>query len=584
MSEGMVQGSLVSATMVSPIVAQIEYPVLKKLGKQNIRKFLTERRSYVREIEERNAQGNGTVGRPVSLNFSVDPSILESLVELGQLGPAVKSVSEVTDAVLITWLEKHSDLKKDGLSASQVQAIVDRSLRINMSEKDTEQRIIMLFADYRGILRNHGLAWIVDENPKTAVNHIVDALKPSILKKRIKDDLTFGHIALRKDFLGFMRHVIRRAEHYSDYEEPTDPPHKLGKPNSVSGTNTGPTIPSSGSCRVSRTPAANAANTQPSQSTGKGRARSPPACLNPSCSLKHYLKECQNTSQERKDELYAELAERRKHNGEQRSTRRDTSAIQPFQNAAAAGRQAHQSGGAKSVRIAGPPPAGRVKVSFQSAVDCIALPDSGADDNVIPRSLVGKIEESGLFIPTRTLKNPVRVDLAFQGPGLTAEVHHQAQLTVELQLTAGPLRLRNCKWLIVEHDMDEVLIGRPLLQALGLDAAEHLSAVRDEYNNMDCSQIPSLTCAGKLTRLLLRDQEIEPTSLPAPQMSAQSTQLDSVTYGELDADPVEVPQLLDLPASVTSVSISAELESMVNTAQKNGMPSQHVPTLRHLVN
>ena len=201
MSEGMVQGSLVSATMVSPIVAQIEYPVLKKLGKQNIRKFLTERRSYVREIEERNAQGNGTVGRPVSLNFSVDPSILESLVELGQLGPAVKSVSEVTDAVLSTWLEKHSDLKKDGLSASQVQAIVDRSLRINMSEKDTEQRIIMLFADYRGILRNHGLAWIVDENPKTAVNHIVDALKPSILKKRIKDDLTFGHIALRKIFL-----------------------------------------------------------------------------------------------------------------------------------------------------------------------------------------------------------------------------------------------------------------------------------------------------------------------------------------------------------------------------------------------
>jgi hypothetical protein len=114
--------------MVSPIMAHIEYPLLKKPEKQNIRKFLTERRSYVREIEERNAQGNGTVGRPVSLNFSVDPSILESLVELGQLGPAVKLVAEVTDEVHITWLEKHSDLKKDGLSASQVRAIVDRSL------------------------------------------------------------------------------------------------------------------------------------------------------------------------------------------------------------------------------------------------------------------------------------------------------------------------------------------------------------------------------------------------------------------------------------------------------------------------
>jgi hypothetical protein len=64
--------------------------------------FLTERRLYVREIEERNAQGNGTVVRPVSLNFSVDPSILCNLVELGKLGPAVKSVAEVTDAVLST--------------------------------------------------------------------------------------------------------------------------------------------------------------------------------------------------------------------------------------------------------------------------------------------------------------------------------------------------------------------------------------------------------------------------------------------------------------------------------------------------
>jgi hypothetical protein len=133
MSEGIVQGSFVSTTMVSPIVAHIEYLLLKKLGKQNLIKFLTERRSYVMEIEDRNAQGNGTVGSPVSLNFSVDPSILESLVELGQLCPSVKSVAEVNDAVLNTWLEKHSDLKKDGLSASQIQAIcLSTRERINL--------------------------------------------------------------------------------------------------------------------------------------------------------------------------------------------------------------------------------------------------------------------------------------------------------------------------------------------------------------------------------------------------------------------------------------------------------------------
>jgi hypothetical protein len=70
-----------------------------------------------------------------------------------------------------------------------------------------------------------------------------------------------------------------------------------------------------------------------------------------------------------------------------------TRAIQNLpSNVAAAGLQAHQSGGAKSVRAAGPSPAGRVKVTFQSAVHCIALSESGADDNVIPCSLVERLE------------------------------------------------------------------------------------------------------------------------------------------------------------------------------------------------
>jgi hypothetical protein len=193
--------------------------------------------------------------------------------------------------VLSTWLEKHNYLKKDGLSASQVQAIVDLSLRINMSEKDTEQRIIMLFADYRGILRNHALTWIVDENPKTAVNHIVAALKPSILKIRMKDDLTFGHIDLRKHFLylcvtsserpSTTRNMRSRQVHITNSGNQTRSPAQT--PGLTKS-------PSSGSCRGSRTPVSNTANMQSSQPAGKCRAKNPSYCLNPSCFLNHYLR------------------------------------------------------------------------------------------------------------------------------------------------------------------------------------------------------------------------------------------------------------------------------------------------------
>jgi hypothetical protein len=103
MSENTGNSLSASAAIMSPIVANIDYPVLKKLGKQNIRKFLTERHSYVRDIEERTTQGNGIVGRPVSLTFSVDPSALASLVELGQFGPAVQTVASITDNVLLNY-------------------------------------------------------------------------------------------------------------------------------------------------------------------------------------------------------------------------------------------------------------------------------------------------------------------------------------------------------------------------------------------------------------------------------------------------------------------------------------------------
>jgi hypothetical protein len=73
-----------------------------------------------------------------------------------------------------------------------------------MLEKDTEQRIIILFSDYKSLLRVHGLSWIVDENPKVAISNITESLKPAVLKKRIKDDLGLSHADLKKDFLKLM--------------------------------------------------------------------------------------------------------------------------------------------------------------------------------------------------------------------------------------------------------------------------------------------------------------------------------------------------------------------------------------------
>jgi hypothetical protein len=115
-------------------------------------------------------------------------------------------------------LDKHREVNPESLSAIQVHSIVVKHLRINLSEKDAEQRIIMLFAEYSSFLRVNGLSWLLEKNPTVAVGHIIEALKPIRLQKRIKDDLSLAHVALEKDFLQFMQHVSRRAEIYNDAE------------------------------------------------------------------------------------------------------------------------------------------------------------------------------------------------------------------------------------------------------------------------------------------------------------------------------------------------------------------------------
>jgi hypothetical protein len=44
-------------------------------------------------------------------------------------------------------------VRKDALSVEQIQAVVKKSLRLNLLAKDTEKRIVMLFADYAACSR-----------------------------------------------------------------------------------------------------------------------------------------------------------------------------------------------------------------------------------------------------------------------------------------------------------------------------------------------------------------------------------------------------------------------------------------------
>jgi Aspartyl protease len=215
-----------------------------------------------------------------------------------------------------------------------------------------------------------------------------------------------------------------------------------------------------------------------------------------------------------------------------------------------------------------------------------ALLDLGSDDNLVPNTLIQALEDAGMFVPSRTLDTPVSFALAIKGT--TATITRQVQLTVELRLPTGTLRLRNVCCLVAEHDMDDVLIGRPLLNSLGIDAPTHLAAVRETFQDMDCSTVPSALAGGKLSRLLkqradcsldppvgdspaaLSDEGPHAPSRPdSPQRSdsaSAETHFPQVFHGDTDVDPVEAPHMLTLPSSDEHAEIRTQKERMISEA------------------
>jgi hypothetical protein len=74
--------------------------------------------------------------------------------------------------------------------------------------------------------------------------------------------------------------------------------------------------------------------------------------------------------------------------------------------------------------------------------------------------------------------------------------------------------MRGVRQIIVEEDMDHLLIGRPVLDEMGIVACQHLDSVRDKFHLQDISHIGGelldrgKKTLGALSRLLLMAADI----------------------------------------------------------------------------
>lgn len=569
--------------MASTVTTSVDHPRLVRADAESIRIFLRLYDQYCNEVLERARQiGKSSRStenvRPVNIKFCVDPDYLESLIALNLI-PDVKDYDSLTDDTLRAFLDEKAEESREATNLDSLDIIVEQQLRMDMKDRNAKSRMENLFVAYHTILRRNGLAWVVNENGKLAVTHVLSAILPRSLKTRLQSDLEFAYVLLKKDFSGFMAHAIKLSEAYqlldngasSHNNDHADKSGKQHRTKSRGGT--------------SRSLATSEDNKDSRRSSATQRDRSvkqPPLCLHPPCrakGIRHWMGDCGATTEAEKLKLRAKYAEDRAKDGPAHNTRGQGNFKK---QAGTAGRLRQKQGGAK-------PDSPSCEVTIAESDKTLAATgrcDDGSDDSIVSPELAERAVLAGIgtlkAIPT------VRLQVALKAEAEAQVFSFSRRWTCPrtiLHLAAGQLALCNISFLVAEDDLacEDMLIGLPVLQHLKVDTKTLLENNRATLDGVDCSKVGQSekgSTSDHADRLVTRME-----ALSRNEASEVDQHRERVNYYQTrqSEDPFPDPSLLDPIDSEQHAHINQSIESMLKKAEDNGMPRTPFESLKKTI-
>lgn len=522
------------------LVSTIRHPELHTALSEDIARFSLEYERYLNEVADvnRNRTPENRI-RPTGRKACICPDLLVSLVSM-KVFAGCDTVEDVTNTQVHQWMISRTDRGEQVLSA-RVEAAVNET-QFKPLLKDPEGATLMFFSQLHSSLRKFGASSAIQSSPKALINLVIPKLQPTIVRDTVAKEHDYWPENKKYD-LNFLQlkvaEISRESARYAGKRVRRDfSPDSINLPRGSKGEMQG---------RKNKKRREQARGNQPSTATGAGEERnSVPVrnpgrsadhsggrnrgrkkakqwttpCLNPECTEVHPLKECKNTSEEQKDDLFRKL----------RADRKSLSVVRdPYLSE------------------------GRWEVLLHDKVLAIALGDIGADYSAVPRRLVQKLVKFGSEIPESVLDSPLKLSVAVRLPKndpiiATSKVF----LSIRLKLPCGPLCLRRVEFIVVENDMEEILLGRPLLKCLGFDLGRHLEDVRDKYHNADVSSLMPVAA------------EPESESLVLNRFAAYT----GIRYNDADSDSDPIP----LPNSI-GASMGIDSEQDIETAITNTVRS-----------
>lgn len=242
----------------------------------------------------------------------------------------------------------------------------------------------------------------------------------------------------------------------------------------------------------------------------------------------HPINECKETSEEEKEKLLKEFYE----------TRKKLKAI------------------ASKLSSQGD---GRWRTLINGTVNVIALGDYGADESALPRNIIKFLERDGKDVKIEQFEKPISLSPAVKLDHNTVTASANGWFNIRVCLPWRPLRLRNIEFFIIDQEMDEILLGRPLLKCLGFNLDSHLEQVRDRYKDVDISQIIYQTSEAN-----------HASEIPAK--AAALGPYGGLWYNQAEEDPIGLPKSADANIGVDrEEDVQDAFRLILKQAEGNGL-------------
>lgn len=541
----------VSQIVPQTIVANLDAPRLEGISTTHFVSFQRARQVYEQKVDEKNKEP-GTSITKISYKSSIERKYLTMMIT-AQWIEATK-IEDITEEGLKKVVEERSKRKVDETQLRNIDCCISK-VKMNMKTAEAEDRVWNLYADYAEALEQAGYSGLTESHPHISIRHIFQRIQPVSLKNRMKD---IARVRKKEkfdenDFGVYIRELAKQAKNMDqegllkDPRTETDVDKEQRNENRLKAR----LLAKRKRLLKGKLKAAEEGklgneedSEKEEQETPNPKKRKLPPCLHPKCDGFHYIKDCTVATENEKTELLAAFKEKAK----QRLKDKKKGKVHRLNAEKIDCHSALFSG-----------------TFANGAVECEVLADQGSDTNLLSGKVWKLMKEAGYKSKVTHLVPPQVFNSVTNGEIVC---HIKVEADVHLRIRHGSaLVLRNVVWRVSGDNADDVIIGRPLLDGLGINNENMLAAACDRHNGViDTSEMNQELNAQK-------DEKICSLIEEAVYHSAGGTDCDGLEEEDV---------YIDIGDDIED-DLVKELEARVHEARDKGLSERGANRLREIL-